>query len=490
MDTSPTALARILLPRIPLILKTAIFNALSLSKNSSKQNVKTETAVAMLRSILDVKKPLGQVQKWGLKDPGIRGAMWISKSTMPVTEGAAVRDALVRAIRELGNGNEEYTMPELKDVEGEWTGYRSGAEKKTPRPDLSEQEQYTHLMQEVKSDVTILYFHGGAYCLMDPSSHRLPTSYLAKLTKGRCFSVRYRLAPQNPFPAALLDALVAYLSLLSPAPGAVHTAVPAKHIIFAGDSAGGNLALVLQQTLLALRHSGMTSIKFNEREVPLELPAGLALNSPWCDVLRSMPSVHSNAHFDYLSPPSATGLPDHPADDIWPSQPPRAEVYCNAAMLDHPLVSPLAGSAHLWTGSSPVYICCGNEGLEDEDCIMARRLHQAEVPVVFDAYEGMPHCFAMLFMGSSTAKTNFATMAKFCGDAVNGTVIAKDTGTWMKAFSNPPAFRQVFLSELSPVTDIMVEELMLARKADATKREQRLLRDWKSFTAKSRNSHL
>lgn len=469
------------------MLKTAVFNALSLSKNSSKQNMKTEIAVALLRSILDVKKPLGQVQQLGLKDSGIKGPLWISKATMPAAQGMPVKNALIRAIKELGNGSEEYVVPELHDVEGEWTGYRSGVGKNAPRPDISEEEQYTRLMQEVKSDVTILYFHGGAYCLMDPSSHRLPTSYLAKLTEGRCFSVRYRLAPQNPFPAALLDALVAYLSLLSPAPDTLHRAVPAKHIIFAGDSAGGNLALVLQQALLALRRSGMTSVSFNGREVTLELPAGLALNSPWCDVSRSMPSVHSNAHFDYLSPPSATGVPqDHPADEIWPSKPPRAEVYCNAAMLDHPLVSPLATTAEMWKSSSPVYICCGNEGLEDEDCIMARKFHQAGVPIFFDAYEGMPHCFAMLFMGSPAGKTNFATMSKFCVDAVEGIVEAKDTGTWMKAFSDPPAFREVSLGELSAVTDSMVEELLLARKADATKRELQLLQEWESTQAKSR----
>ena len=486
MDTSPTALARVLLPRTPLMLKTAIFNALSLSKNSSKQDMKTEIAVAVLRSIMDVKKPLGQVQRLGLKDPGIKGPMWISKAMMPASEATEVKDALLRAIKELGCGDEDIAMPDLKDVEGEWTGHRSGVEKRTPRPEISEQEHYTHLMEEVKSDVTILYFHGGAYCLMDPSSHRLTTSYLAKLTKGRCFSVRYRLAPQNPFPAALLDAFVAYMSLLSPAPGAFHKAVPAKHIIFAGDSAGGNLALVLQQTLLALQRSGMTSIHFNGREISLDLPAGLALNCAWCDVSRSMPSVHSNAHFDYLSPPSATGIPqDHPADAIWPSNPPRAEVYCNAALLDHPLVSPLATTADMWKGSSPIYMCCGNEGLEDENCVMARKLHQAGVAVVFDAYEGMPHCFAMLFMGSTAAKTCFRNMSKFCGDAASGSVQLKDTGTWMQAFSDPPTFREVSLSELSTVTDAQAAELMLARKTDARKREQQLLQEWKSSQAKS-----
>ena len=446
----------------------------------------TEIAVAVLRSIMDVKKPLGQLQRYGLRDPGIKGRMWISTATMPATGAVEVRDALIHAITELGDGTEDYTPPELEDVEGEWTGYRAGVDKNELRPGLSEDKHYTRLMQEVKSDVTILYFHGGAHCLMDPCSHRELTSYIAKLTKGRCFSVRYRLAPQNPFPAALLDALVAYLSLLSPAANAVHEAVPAKNIVFAGDSAGGNLALVLLQTLLTLQRTKMSSIPFNGRDIPIELPGGVALNCGWNDVSRSMPSVRSNAQFDYLSPPSATGMgQDHPPDDIWPSKPPRAEVYCTAAMLTHPLVSPLATKASMWEGSCPVYLCCGNEGLEDEVCIMARRLHQAGVPVIFDAYEGMPHCFAMIFMGSSSSKTCLATMSEFCVDATHGNVSSKETGRWMKAFSNPPAFREVPLNELSTVTDAHAEGLMQATKAAALEREQRQLQEWQTSQTKS-----
>lgn len=487
MDTSPTALARILIPRTPLMLKTAVFNALSLSKNSSKQDVKTEVGVALLRSILDVKKPIGKIQRVGLKDPGIKGQMWISKVTMPATGAVEVRDALIRAIKELGDGSEEYTLPDVQTVEGEWTGHRSVVDKNAPRLQLSEEEHYARLMEEAHCDATILYFHGGAYFLMDPSSHRMTTLHLAKLTKGRCFSVRYRLAPQHPFPAALLDALVAYFSLLSPAPGAVHSAVPAKNIVFAGDSAGGNLALVLQQTLLTLQRSGVSSIHFNGRDVPIELPAGLALNSPWCDISRSMPSIHSNAHFDYLSPPSATGIPEEPpADDIWPSQPPRAEIYCNAAMLAHPLVSPLAAKPDHWSGSCPVYICCGNEGLEDEDCILAQKLHQANVPVAFDGYEGMPHCFAMIFIGSAASKACFAATAKFCVDVVAGALEASDNGRWMTAFSNPPAFREVSLNELSTITNLQAEERMLAMKAKALEREQLQVQKWQTSQAKSR----
>ena len=70
---------------------------------------------------------------------------------------------------------------------------------------------------------------------MDPATHRPLTKLIAKLTGGRVYSVRYRLAPQNPFPSALLDALVSYFTLLYPPPGAVHDAVASENIVFGGD---------------------------------------------------------------------------------------------------------------------------------------------------------------------------------------------------------------------------------------------------------------
>ncbi len=484
MDVSPLALAKILLPKTPLLLKTAIFNTLSLSENASKQDTRTEVTVTLIRSMLSRRVTLGKAQSFGLKDPGVRGKMWISKLTLAKCEDGP-REALVRAIKELGDGQETYTLPETTDVEGEWTGYRAGVERNTLQLDISEREKYASLMREVKSNVTILYFHGGAYFLMDPASHRGTTSHLAKLTQGRCFSVRYRLAPQHPFPAALLDALLAYLSLLSPPPGAFHEHVSPGHIVFAGDSAGGNLAFVLLQTLLALQRAGVKTISFHGKEVAVELPAGVAGNSPWLDIARTLPSIHSNAHLDYLDPPSQTGLPaTHPPDDIWPTKPARVEIYTEASTLIHPLVSPLAAGSKLWKGSPPVFMCVGNEGLEDEITVMTRKLYQAGVPVDFHGYEGMPHIFALIFPGSPASKDCFETWSKFCVDAVERRVEKKETGKWMKAFSTK--FNEVNLSEITSVTDESVDKALREARDRTTKQECELRNSSQEQQAKSR----
>jgi hypothetical protein len=288
--SSPVPIMKAFLPKVPLIGKTAISHTLGISEHSKEWDLRTELTINILRSFLDSpSEPISKAQHMSIKDPGIKGRIWISKVTMPIPSEDDIRQGLFKAIeglKEPGEAPGGYKEPELLPVEAEWTGYRAGATKQSTRLKLPEEQQYTELMKEVTSPVTILYFHGGAHYLMDPASHRPTTKKLAKLTKGRVFSVRYRLAPKNPFPAAILDALVSYFNLLYPSPGSFHEAVDPKHIVLGGDSAGGNVCLALLQTLLEIRRQGL-KIRWNgeEREVPM--PAGAALCSPWADITHS-----------------------------------------------------------------------------------------------------------------------------------------------------------------------------------------------------------
>ncbi len=114
-------------------------------------------------------------------------------------------------------------------------GTRAGVAGDAVLPPISESARYAELRKECKSPAAVLYFHGGAYYLCDPATHRASTKRLSKLSGARVYSVRYRLAPQNPFPAALLDVLVSYFTLLYPPPGAYHDPIKPEHIVFAGD---------------------------------------------------------------------------------------------------------------------------------------------------------------------------------------------------------------------------------------------------------------
>jgi acetyl esterase/lipase len=83
---------------------------------------------------------------------------------------------------------------------------------------------------------TILYFHGGSYCIGSPETAMCLTSALVARTRIRALSLDYRLAPEHPFPAGLDDALAAYRALLD-------GGVAPSSIAFAGDSAGGGVAV-------------------------------------------------------------------------------------------------------------------------------------------------------------------------------------------------------------------------------------------------------
>ncbi|MCJ1376668.1 hypothetical protein MMC20_007913 [Loxospora ochrophaea] len=304
---------------------------------------------------------------------------------------------------------------------------------------------------------------------MDPSSHRPSTAKLAQLTSGRVLSVRYRLAPQSTFPAALLDALISYLSLLSPPPNSPHGPISASHIVLAGDSAGGNLAMSLLQLLLQLHRSSPTdpssppTIRFHGKDVPIPLPAGVATTSAWLDMTRSMPSLVTNYHYDYLTPASVGDAAAHfPPCAVWPTDPPRGDLYSDDSMLCHPLVSPLA--AKDWSGSCPLWMGYGQEMLVDEGKIAARRASRQGVPVVWEEWEAMPHTFALIFGGSEFGKEYFRHWAAFAKRVVGegrkgGTEAVVTSGKWVEAKTLKE--KEVDVGGLLPeLTDEEVDRLM------------------------------
>ncbi|KAI4196390.1 MAG: hypothetical protein LQ350_006576 [Teloschistes chrysophthalmus] len=453
MDTSPSALLRLFVPRIPFLAKTALWHSLWLSPTSSKWDLRTEMTVRIIRSLFDSPEPtpISKQQRWSLKDPGIKGKMWISKVAFAAPEEEDIRDIMVDAIESMKEGDGVYKIPAILPLEAEWTGYRANVRHDRPRPDLSEAQHYEKLMSDVASPVTILYFHGGAHFMMDPSSHRIPTSRLAQLTGGRCLSVRYRLAPQNPFPCALLDAFHAYLSLLYPPRDSFHKPVAPHNIVFAGDSAGGNLTFALCQLILHInRSSTKPSLKFNARSIdlPLPLPAGVTGTSPWVDMTRCMPSVVSNAQYDYLPPPISTEqVRKFPRDELWPTDPPRGDLYCDLSMLCHPLVSPLA--AKDWTGSCPMFFVYGEETLTDEGKSVASLAAQQGVSVVWEQFEAMPHCFSMIFEHLEAGRRGFKDWADFCTQVASKTDVKEKArkietkGTWFAAKSCKETDRDV-----------------------------------------------
>lgn len=124
-------------------------------------------------------------------------------------------------------------VPEINaaSVRAEWQGGINVEGK-------DENERYAKMLETTKDGPVILSLHGGGYVTGSAAMERTATFKLARVCGGRVFAVDYRLAPQEPFPAALLDAIVAYKYLVDPPPGALHSAVDPKKIIIGGNSAG------------------------------------------------------------------------------------------------------------------------------------------------------------------------------------------------------------------------------------------------------------
>lgn len=400
--------------------------------------------------------PITKLQHLTTKDAGVKGKVWVSKVQLKTPEEDDARQLVFKTVQDMGDGTEKWAKCDMHAVEGEWTGGRAAVSDTEPEPTgLSEAEKYAKLMEEVTSKVTLLYFHGGAMYLLDPATYRHVTGRVARLTGGRVFSVRYRLAPQNPFPAALLDAFMAYLTLLHPPPGAPHDSVPANEIVFGGDSAGGMLCTSLLQLLLQIHRShtgsGLPTVQWYGKEVEIPLPAGLALSSPWLDITRALPSIEKLAKYDYLPPPSHTQGMNFPHDAAWPTNPPRADLYCEGEALVHPLVSPVV--AKDWSQSPPIFFGLGEEMLRDEDAVLAKRLHKQGVLVRWREFEAMPHCFAMMLDALPASTTFFEEYSKFCSEVVAGKVSSSNGEKLLaKTLKREPV-------DLDEVTELSDEEV-------------------------------
>lgn len=209
--------------------------------------------------------------------------------------------------------------------------------------------------QDVRPGI-ILYFHGGSYIMGSPCTAMSLTANLVDRTCIRSVSLDYRLAPEHPFPAALEDALAAYRELLD-------NGAPAASIAFAGDSAGGGIAV---STCLMARDAG------------LPMPAAVVAFSPGLDKTHSGASMDSKMGIDPFFTREGFALTD--------------EMYLAGQDPNHELVSP-ARFADL-TGFPPVLLQVGtNELLLDDSTQFADRARAAGVDVILDVTADVPHVF-------------------------------------------------------------------------------------------------
>lgn len=206
----------------------------------------------------------------------------------------------------------------------------------------------------------LLYLHGGGYVVGGCDMHRQMVSHIARAGRIRALLPEYRLAPEHKFPAAIDDAVAIFKSLLE-------MGIRAEDIVFAGESAGGGLAVA---TLLALRDAGGP------------LPAAVVLMSPLLDVTGSGDSMRTRAAQDPWFRPQDLSI--------------VADLYCEPHQRRFPLVSPVFADIE---GLPPMFIQVGDDEilLSDSERI-ADACIAAGIEVELEIWPEMWHVFQM-FVG-------------------------------------------------------------------------------------------
>ena len=233
-----------------------------------------------------------------------------------------------------------------------------------------------------RTDKALLYLHGGGYVFGGPNSHRELVARIAQACDVKALLVDYRLAPENPFPAAVEDAFSAYKWLLD-------QGYSEQDIFVAGDSAGGGLSAAL---LLAIK------------EANLAQPCAAVLISPWADLTNSGPTIESNADADpMLSPSGVADFADH---------------YLDGQDAANPTASPLFGDL---SNLAPIFIQVGStEILLSDSQRLAERVKtqggQAEVHV----WPDMPHVFPLLAWLIPEGKQAIEDIARFAKPKLAG----------------------------------------------------------------------
>ncbi|TNE51900.1 MAG: alpha/beta hydrolase [Deltaproteobacteria bacterium] len=178
----------------------------------------------------------------------------------------------------------------------------------------------------------LLYLHGGGFVFGVTPPHLEFMGYLAKHIGLPILMVDYRVAPDDPFPAALDDCVAAYQWLLE-------QNYSARQIVIAGDSAGGNLVIT---SMMKLRENG------------IPLPAAAACLSPVGDL--AVADDHPERNNDPLLHPKAM---KHFRKSYVANKDPR-----------NPLLSPVYGS---FAGLPPLLIHAGEDEILRDDAL---RLHE------------------------------------------------------------------------------------------------------------------
>ena len=207
-----------------------------------------------------------------------------------------------------------------------------------------------------RNGAAIIHLHGGWFNLGTARAYRNFVGHIAASAGAAAFVPDYRLAPEHPFPAAVEEVEACYRGLVDNG---------INQIAVTGDSAGGDLALVLLSIACAPAYKGGMA------------PVGAVAISPVTDLALTGESFETRAAADpYFTKSQVAGL---------------VASYLGETDPKNPLASPLYGDV---SGLPPIRVHVGDdEVLLDDSRRYVERAVAAGVDAELDVWMGMPHGF-------------------------------------------------------------------------------------------------
>ena len=241
----------------------------------------------------------------------------------------------------------------------------------------------------------LLYLHGGAFTMGSPRSHRVITAELARRTGLALLVLEYRLLPENKRPDGIEDVRAAYRWMLQHGPGgASQTDLP---LLVAGDSAGGNLALMLIAWVRDELRAGSAELR--------QLDGAIAL-SPLTDATFASPSTRYNVDADPMLGRMAKMINRLPRSLLLWSAWLRARI-----PPADPQLSPVYGGL---ADLPPVLIQASEaEILIDDARRYANKARAAGSPVELQTWHGMVHVWQAFGRDLPESEQAFSLMAEF-----------------------------------------------------------------------------
>ena len=236
----------------------------------------------------------------------------------------------------------------------------------------------------------VLFLHGGAFIFGSPKGHRKYSDRLAKMLGAAVASVDYRMLPENGRMKSVNDTQAAYQWILENGPEG-KTAL--DFLLVSGDSAGGNLALMLSSW---------------SKTAELRRPDAVVAFCPSSDMTLSSPTTIAHRHSDKMLGASLGPLAVLPKIiSLWIG---AIAMRVNPA---NPLVSPVFGDL---SDLPPTLIqVSSNEMLLGESIRYTNRAQQAGSKVSLQIWETQLHTWHLFNMGTGSAETAWAEVDKYLG---------------------------------------------------------------------------